>query len=315
MRGKEVGDADGTCPAGLEQLLQRTPRLDVPVEPRQRPVNEIQVDVVQAEAAKAGVEGLLRRREALVGAAELGGDEDVFARHTRVDDPSSHADLVLVLRGRVDQGVPDVQGLGDGPPDLLVTDAGCAQAELRHLDAIVESEYRNHRASVEERQGLTINAEPARDRARPREASVVLSRRARTAASHSRSTPPISATRCSVDPVSCCTRFTAPRTLGIARTASIRRRPVRTGTSTSMVFSTLVARFLPGECGARAVAYPATDHRQRSWPRARARCTANDDVGAACCAGCYVSGCQVAPSSPSPATSGAGRKIEAVDRE
>jgi hypothetical protein len=67
----EVRDADrpGT-PSGL-QLDQRLPGLDVEVPRGGRPVDEVQVDVVEPETVEAPVEGTVRGLAAVVGVPEL----------------------------------------------------------------------------------------------------------------------------------------------------------------------------------------------------------------------------------------------------
>lgn len=57
----EVGDTDGLDPAVRVELLEGLVRVDVLVPRRQRPVDQVQVEVVQAELLQGGVERAERR--------------------------------------------------------------------------------------------------------------------------------------------------------------------------------------------------------------------------------------------------------------
>src|SRR6185437_16714863 len=97
-----------------------------------RPVDQPQVHLVGAEGLEARVERLARppgppRRQ-------LGGDEDVLARHPAVGDGPADLALVLVYRGRVDVPVADLERGADRLVGLLTGDLPGAEAEHRDLD-------------------------------------------------------------------------------------------------------------------------------------------------------------------------------------
>lgn len=75
----EVGDTDGLDPAVRVELLEGLVRVDVLAPGRQRPVDQIQVEVVQAELLQGRVERAERGVVPLVAVPELGGDEEFLA--------------------------------------------------------------------------------------------------------------------------------------------------------------------------------------------------------------------------------------------
>ena len=77
---QEVGHPDGPGTAGGIDLFQGPPGVDEQCPGRDRPVDEVQVNEVEAERLPAGFEGL--RRGALLPIAQLGGDEEVLAGDT-----------------------------------------------------------------------------------------------------------------------------------------------------------------------------------------------------------------------------------------
>jgi hypothetical protein len=69
-------------------------------------VDQVQVDLVDAqapEAARGLGDGIFAPQ------VELGGDEDVLARHAAVAQPLAHALLVAVGLGGVDMAVPGLE--------------------------------------------------------------------------------------------------------------------------------------------------------------------------------------------------------------
>ncbi len=105
-----------------------------------RPVDQVQVDVVQAELAERGVEGAQRRVVPLLGVPQLGGDEQLLARQARGGQRPAGALLVGVDRGGVDAAVSGLQRGGDGRGRLGVRHLPDAEAELRHPHAVVEGD-------------------------------------------------------------------------------------------------------------------------------------------------------------------------------
>ncbi len=121
-------------------LLERVPRLDVAVLLRHRPVDEVQVDVLEAEPLERRVhrgEGLLR---ALVVVEQLRRDEELVARDAGVGDRLADAFLVAVDRRGVDVAVADLERVADDPLRLGRVDLEDAEAELGDGVAVVERE-------------------------------------------------------------------------------------------------------------------------------------------------------------------------------
>ncbi len=138
--GKEVGDTDGPDPAVGVQLLERLVRVDVRAPGRQRPVDQVEVDVVQAELLQRRVEGAQRGVVPLVAVPELGGDEEFLAGEPGGGDGLAGALLVAVDRRCVDAAVPGLQCRRDGRLGLVVRHLPDAEAQLGHLDAVVEDD-------------------------------------------------------------------------------------------------------------------------------------------------------------------------------
>lgn len=138
--GEEVGHADGAHPAVREELLERLVRVHVTVAGGQRPVDEVQVQVVQTELLQRGVERAERRVVPLVAVPELGGDEDVVAGHAGGGDGLAGALLVAVDRRCVDAAVPGLQRGGDRLLRLVVRHLPDTEAQLGHLHAVVEDD-------------------------------------------------------------------------------------------------------------------------------------------------------------------------------
>ena len=138
--GLEVGDPDRLRPAGRVDLLHGLPARDVVGHRRQRPVDEEEVEVVEAQGRQAGVE----RPEDVVAlepvVVQLAGDEDLVARDPGLAD--GQADLALVavhLRG-VDVPVADLERRGRGLDGVLGLDLEDAEAQLGDLDAVVQGD-------------------------------------------------------------------------------------------------------------------------------------------------------------------------------
>src|SRR5262245_40332513 len=74
----EVGNADRANLSGLDQLLERLPSGNIFVALRQRPVDQEQINVVQAQLTQALVEASNRTLVSLKLAIQLGGDKDLL---------------------------------------------------------------------------------------------------------------------------------------------------------------------------------------------------------------------------------------------
>ena len=104
---QEVADADRARALLLVEALQRAPG----VEPLagDRPVEQVEVDVIQAEALQAGVEGAQRAIVALVVVPELGRHEHLLARDAAVANAGADVGLVAVDARGVDVAVAEAQ--------------------------------------------------------------------------------------------------------------------------------------------------------------------------------------------------------------
>jgi len=67
----KLGNADRLCPAFVLQAKQYFPTVDIQITVRRGPVNEVEIDVLDAELVEAGVEGAQSRVGALVRAEQL----------------------------------------------------------------------------------------------------------------------------------------------------------------------------------------------------------------------------------------------------
>src|SRR3954471_13770542 len=97
----EVRDADRPGIPLVPNPLEGAPRVDEAVVRGNRPVDQVQVDVVHAEAPEALGTHTERRVESVARVPELRRDEDLVARDPRAGDRFSHALLVAVRRGGV----------------------------------------------------------------------------------------------------------------------------------------------------------------------------------------------------------------------
>jgi hypothetical protein len=146
VRGGEVGHADRPRPPVVEHPLEPAPGVDVPVPRGQRPVDQVEVDVVRAQPQQA----LLQRADGLVPAVpvvgQLGGQEHVLAGQAGLGERLPDALLVAVhLRG-VDVPVARVERLAHRLRGVLRRDLEDAEADLGDLDAVVEPDARDRHA-------------------------------------------------------------------------------------------------------------------------------------------------------------------------
>ena len=138
--GIEVRDTDGACEPLLVQLLHRPPRAVVVAE---RLVDQIQVEVVNPELLKRSLERTSRLLLALMLNPELRRDEQLLARDAARLDPATDGFLVAVRRSRVERLVPGGNRLDDHLLRVLGWNLEDAEAEDRHLDAVVQGDGRN----------------------------------------------------------------------------------------------------------------------------------------------------------------------------
>ena len=82
----EVGDADGANEALVHEFFHRAPGVEnrrghlVSANTGDGPVDEVQVEVVEAKVSEGLAEGGLDTVRGVLCVPELGGDEDVLAR-------------------------------------------------------------------------------------------------------------------------------------------------------------------------------------------------------------------------------------------
>ena len=138
VRRGEVRRSDRPHQAVATQLHQPVEGVDVAVLVRIRPVDEQQVEVVEAEAFKAclaGPPGALKTVPLLV---ELRGDEQFLARHAGAAQPTADAALVLVVLRSVDEPVARLNRGRYHPLGGGVVHRPGPEPELRNADAVRE---------------------------------------------------------------------------------------------------------------------------------------------------------------------------------
>ena len=136
----KIRHSDGSRLAVGVDLLQRLPCLDEIPDLRQRPVDQEQVDGVDAQVGErlvGGLECVVVRVESVV---ELAGDEHLVARDVGPVDALTDLLLVAVHLGRVDVAVADVERGPHRVDRLLRLDLEHTETELRDLDAVVEGD-------------------------------------------------------------------------------------------------------------------------------------------------------------------------------
>ena len=145
MLGLEVGDADGTGQSlGLE-LLQGIPGLHVGVTVLDvgRPVDEVQIDVIEAELGQAGLDGLAGVVGVVGVIPQLGSDEEVLAIQARGGESTTNPLLVAVDSGSVDVTETGLQGGADSLFSLVGGNLPGAEAELGDGNSVVEGDGGN----------------------------------------------------------------------------------------------------------------------------------------------------------------------------
>ena len=115
----------------LPKLDHRLPAVDVQLPPRQRPVDEEQVDVLEAEALEALVQSAEHGRSSVVRPAELRGDEELAAWQSRRSERRPDLSLVLVAGGGVDEPEAHLEGRQDGPRRFLPGERPGSEANRR----------------------------------------------------------------------------------------------------------------------------------------------------------------------------------------
>ena len=170
VRRLEVRDADRADLPVLEEPEEPAPRFHVAVLPGIGPVDQEQVDALEAEALRAVRPRLLRLRLAVPALVELRGDEHLVAIDAARPDPPAHAGLVPVVLGGVDQPVSGSERGRDGLLGLPVAHRRGAEPQRGHRDPVGERD-----------RGDLVHPSPRIDR----DASGTVPRRAHTRSSSS----------------------------------------------------------------------------------------------------------------------------------
>ncbi len=104
-------------------------------------MDQVEVEVVQAEQPQGLVELALGGLLTGVLDPHLGGDEQLLARDAALGDRPADGFLVAVGGGGVDGPVAGGKGVGDDLFGLRVGDLEDAEPEDRHLHAVVERDH------------------------------------------------------------------------------------------------------------------------------------------------------------------------------
>lgn len=135
---EEVGDADGFDEAFFLELDHGAPGLNVEVLGGVGPVDEVEVEVVEAHGVEGVFEGGDGGVVALVSAGYFGGDEDIFAVDGVAVDGFADAFFVVVVFGGVDEPVAAGEGFGDVGFCVGVVHGGGAEADGGDFVAVAE---------------------------------------------------------------------------------------------------------------------------------------------------------------------------------
>ena len=111
--------------------------------PRQRPVDEEEIDVAQAGRRERPLECTTRVVGRVRAVPELARDEEIAPLETRRANCLAHACLVAVHLRRVEVPVADLERLGDHPGRVRGRDLEDPQAQLRDRVAVVQLDFRD----------------------------------------------------------------------------------------------------------------------------------------------------------------------------
>ena len=107
--GLEIADSDGPDPALVAQSGESLEGLDIFVERRLRPVDQVEIEVVESKPAHARVECLQRAVVALVCIPQFGHQVELVTRHAGFGNRSPDLSFVTVGRRGVDMPVAGAQ--------------------------------------------------------------------------------------------------------------------------------------------------------------------------------------------------------------
>jgi hypothetical protein len=120
-----------------------------------------EIDLLDAELARALVEGVQRGLVAVIADPDLGLDEHVRGGSARAADAVPNFALVAVRGRGVDQSVADAQRRLDGRGGLLGRGLEDAESKRRHLDAVVQVQGGGHDSSCTVGRTLMRSARPS----------------------------------------------------------------------------------------------------------------------------------------------------------
>jgi len=116
-------------------------------------VDQVQVDVIQAEFAQTAIDGGQRRIRSLVVVPQLGGDEQLVARDTGFGDGRTDTFLVAVGSRGVDVPVARLQCRRHHPLGLGRVHLEHSEAELRDDVPVIQFDTRRRIAGTRRRVG------------------------------------------------------------------------------------------------------------------------------------------------------------------
>ena len=143
LEGDEVGQ-----PVRVEAAHPDGPDLSLPAQLGHGPpgpvvvaqglVDQVQIQVVQAQPVHGGLEPPLGPLTACIGDPQLGGDEQLLPGEAALPHRLAHRLLVAVGGRRVDEAVAHVDGVPHRPLTLgRVLDLIGAEAQLGHFHAVI----------------------------------------------------------------------------------------------------------------------------------------------------------------------------------
>ncbi|CAH0262957.1 hypothetical protein SRABI128_03191 [Microbacterium sp. Bi128] len=138
----EVGDANGLDPALLLELDEGLPGVNVFVLLGLHPVDQVQVQGLEAEPLHGFLERLQGGLVALVRVPQLGGDENFLGLEAGTLDGAAYACFVAVDLCRVDVAEAGLERLDNHLFGHVIFNLPHAVAKLGDGVAVIESQFR-----------------------------------------------------------------------------------------------------------------------------------------------------------------------------
>ena len=145
---QEVAHPDRHRLARCADLFEGLPALEVQVALRGRPVNQIQVDMIEPQLVETDVDRSKRCVVPLSVIPQLGRDEEFVARDSGCGDGPPDTLLVAVDRGGIDVAVADLERVGDNAFGVVRIDEEDSESKLWDAAAVVECEGGNSHAPM-----------------------------------------------------------------------------------------------------------------------------------------------------------------------